>query len=57
MATKQQTTAVAPATVGGALKNPFVGNVSNVTPLPSEQSKGRGSKKGRLQFDACFEAG
>ena len=40
---------------GGALKNPFVGNVSKHIPLPSEY---KGSvKKGRLQFDACFEGG
>lgn len=40
---------------GGALKNPFVGNVSKVVPLPSEHRGG--AKKGRLQFDACFEGG
>lgn len=40
---------------GGALKNPFVGNVSKFIPLPSGH-KGD-VKKGRLLFDACFEGG
>ena len=41
--------------LGGALKTPFVGNVSQHVPLPPDHSGG--AKKGRLQFDACFEGG
>ncbi|CAI8010138.1 Cytosolic carboxypeptidase 6, partial [Geodia barretti] len=40
----------------GALKNPFVGNVSKYVPLPPSEQRA-GVKKGRLQFDACFESG
>ena len=38
-----------------ALKNPFVGNVSQFVPLPPEHSGPL--KKGDLRFDACFEGG
>ena len=38
-----------------SLKNPFVGNVSKLIPLPPEHRGG--VRKGRLQFDACFEGG
>ena len=44
------------SSASGVLKNPFVGNVSKFVPLlPSEQKAA--VKKGRLQFDACFESG
>ena len=42
--------------VGGALKNPFVGNVSKLVPLPPDK-RAECAKRGRLQFDACFESG
>ena len=39
-----------------ALKNPFVGNVSKFVSLPPSEQKAANVKKGRLQFDACFES-
>ena len=39
----------------GLLKNAFVGNVSRHTPLSAEHKKS--TKRGNLQFDACFEGG
>ena len=36
-------------------KDPFVGNVSKISPLPKGQSGP--VQKGQLVFDACFETG
>lgn len=47
----------AASSTSGALKNPFVGNVSKFVPLPPSEQKAASVKKGRLQFDACFESG
>ncbi len=37
-------------------KEPFVGNVSKISPHPRGSSK-ESCKKGNLIFDACFEGG
>ena len=44
------------SSASGALKNQFIGNVSTYVPLPPSEQRA-GVKKGRLQFDACFESG
>ena len=45
-----------PAATASPLKEPFVGNVSKVSPHCVATSKDR-RKKGHLVFDACFEGG
>ena len=55
MATGKEAAVASLEALGGALKTPFVGNVSQHVPLPPDHSGG--AKKGRLQFDACFEGG
>lgn len=41
----------------GHPKDPFVGNVSRCIPLPPDHPTDGGVKRGKLQFDACFEGG
>lgn len=41
--------------VSSSKQEPFMGNVSKYTPVPSEGEEG--VRKGLLQFDACFEEG
>ena len=41
----------------GHPKDPFVGNVSKCIPLPPDHPTDGGVRRGKLQFDACFEGG